>query len=252
MTVAELALLYGSGSRKGLIELDAVLSEGHEASADVTEHPVEAGVAISDHVRRKLRTLEIVGVISNTPIVDEKSAGVKEAIAAVKAFESDLAGDAILSRIPIAAGVVGGKLNATIRGRADDARKSRRPIIGADIVNPNAERVSFAWTEIERITGEGILVTVATTLRDYPSMAITSARTTRTSETGDAIEVSLSLKEVVIVSSTKAEIPAEFLKPKNLGRQATKPPPPKVEEQATAAIDNRTEAARLLDASRGK
>lgn len=50
------------------LNLDASVKEEHGAELDVTEFPVEQGVAITDHARPKPRELTIEGVVSNTPI----------------------------------------------------------------------------------------------------------------------------------------------------------------------------------------
>lgn len=50
------------------LELDASLTETHEAEVDVTQFPVEVGVAVSDHARPKPRKVQIEGLVSNTPI----------------------------------------------------------------------------------------------------------------------------------------------------------------------------------------
>lgn len=50
------------------IEFDCTLSETHEASAQVTEHPIETGANITDHVRPMLARVSIEGLITNTPI----------------------------------------------------------------------------------------------------------------------------------------------------------------------------------------
>lgn len=238
--MAEVALLYGTGTRAGLIELDAVISEAHESGADVTEHPVEAGVAITDHVRRKLRTLEIQGVVTSTPLVPAPDSVAK----AVKEFEGELRGNAILNAIPIVSGVVAGGVNARIRQRVESGRTA----LGVDVRNPAETRPVDVWAELERIKNEGQVVTVATTLGDYPSMVITSLRT---GGGVHSIEVSISLKEIVIVSTATAQIPPELLKPKGMGKQATKPAPAKAGVAATSAVDNRTGAARIFDAITG-
>lgn len=49
------------------VVLDCSVNEGHTAENDVTDHPVEKGFAVTDHVRNKPDTLSIEGVISNTP-----------------------------------------------------------------------------------------------------------------------------------------------------------------------------------------
>lgn len=50
------------------LAIDATITELHTAEAEITEHPVEDGAAIVDHVRPKADTIQIEGVISNTPI----------------------------------------------------------------------------------------------------------------------------------------------------------------------------------------
>lgn len=50
------------------IELDAAISESHVGEVDVTEHPIEQGADIADHARPKPDTLNIEGLVSNTPI----------------------------------------------------------------------------------------------------------------------------------------------------------------------------------------
>ncbi len=50
------------------LTLDASVSETHTSDVEVTEHPVEDGVAVADHARVKPAGLVIEGIISNTPI----------------------------------------------------------------------------------------------------------------------------------------------------------------------------------------
>jgi hypothetical protein len=53
----------------GAVQLDASLNETHSGSVDVTQHPVEEGADITDHVRIKPETLSITGIVSNTPLI---------------------------------------------------------------------------------------------------------------------------------------------------------------------------------------
>jgi hypothetical protein len=52
-----------------IIPFDAILDELHETVSEITEHPVEVGVDVTDHVRPLPDRLNLVGVISNQPIV---------------------------------------------------------------------------------------------------------------------------------------------------------------------------------------
>jgi hypothetical protein len=46
----------------GELVLDAAPSQRHQHDVDVTEHPVELGAAVTDHVRPKPRVLQVEGV----------------------------------------------------------------------------------------------------------------------------------------------------------------------------------------------
>src|SRR6266850_6876576 len=54
--------------RLDVITVDAAMTETHTLEAEVTEHPVEQGANITDHIRPKLKRYTIDGIISNTPI----------------------------------------------------------------------------------------------------------------------------------------------------------------------------------------
>lgn len=59
---------YKTGGRLGTVELDATVSETHSAASDVTQHPVEAGANVVDHVRPKPRTLVLEAIVTDTPV----------------------------------------------------------------------------------------------------------------------------------------------------------------------------------------
>ena len=50
------------------LELDAAISVVYSRTADVTDHPVERGSNVSDHVRPKPVEIKIEGMLTNTPI----------------------------------------------------------------------------------------------------------------------------------------------------------------------------------------
>jgi hypothetical protein len=52
----------------GVITFDAVLSEEHERDAEVTDHSVETGVAVTDHVRPLPNDLHLEVVVTNQPL----------------------------------------------------------------------------------------------------------------------------------------------------------------------------------------
>jgi len=48
--------------------IDVSISESHSIGADVTDHPVEDGIGITDHIRPTPRTIRIEGLVTNHPL----------------------------------------------------------------------------------------------------------------------------------------------------------------------------------------
>lgn len=51
-----------------VIDFDATITETHSQAATATEHPVEVGANVSDHVRAQLAKISLEGFVTNTPI----------------------------------------------------------------------------------------------------------------------------------------------------------------------------------------
>lgn len=50
------------------LELDATVTETHRSQAEVTKHPVETGASLTDHILAGPQEIDVLGVVSNTPI----------------------------------------------------------------------------------------------------------------------------------------------------------------------------------------
>jgi len=61
------------GNLYGNIELDAVLDEAHEWSAEATSNPVETGAPVTDHVIDQADKLKIKGFVTDTPLTISQS-----------------------------------------------------------------------------------------------------------------------------------------------------------------------------------
>lgn len=48
--------------------IDAVIKESHELRAEISEHPTEDGNSFVDHVAQGPTTIQIEGIITNTPL----------------------------------------------------------------------------------------------------------------------------------------------------------------------------------------
>jgi hypothetical protein len=54
--------------RVGQLTVDALVKESHELRAQISEHPTESGESFCDHVINLPITIQLEGIISNTPL----------------------------------------------------------------------------------------------------------------------------------------------------------------------------------------
>lgn len=74
-------LTWTVGGRDVLVTFDACTSQGFEGVAEPTEHNVERGAPVSDHVRPGARTITLEGTISNRPLTDDGTNGARQVVA---------------------------------------------------------------------------------------------------------------------------------------------------------------------------
>lgn len=53
----------------GTVAFDCFISENHRRECEVTEHEIEDGANVSDHIILKPDTLDLMGIVSDTPVV---------------------------------------------------------------------------------------------------------------------------------------------------------------------------------------
>lgn len=76
-----------AGSTESLA-IDATASESHSGEMDVTEHPVETGANITDHARKKPRTVKIDGVLVDYPVENPDDGNAGRALANLATLEA--------------------------------------------------------------------------------------------------------------------------------------------------------------------
>jgi hypothetical protein len=170
------------------ITLDASLTETHTAEVETTDHPVEKGANITDHLRAKPRMVTIEGVVTNTPMPDS-GANAQNA--------------------------------ETSQVRTPDGRvvfESRTP-------TQDATRAGAAYRDLLALRA-GKLITIVTALETFESMAITSIAVPRDARSGQSIRFILQAKEIVQVSSATTQLVEDKVKSKKkLGKKAATPTP---------------------------
>jgi hypothetical protein len=170
------------------------------------------------------RTLQIQGVISNTPIEvpldfaegarfrDVRIKGAQPTVGTVFGRPFPVAG-ALLSKIPVPIS----PLQATVQG-----------------FDVDFDRARACWDQIIRLQTESILVDVTTTLQRYTAMAIQQCTATRNAKFGNALSFTMSLLSIRIGKTEAVAVPALSTTKKNQGRKVPAPkkdaPVPKAEE----------------------
>lgn len=67
--IEQLSLIFSdTQNRIGELIIDGFLSETHEFCNELTTHPVESGCSFVDHIHHKPISLQLEGIISNTPM----------------------------------------------------------------------------------------------------------------------------------------------------------------------------------------
>lgn len=167
--MAELTWTLENGGEAS-IAFDATVRDSHIASATITEHPVEDGVAISDHIRPDLDRVTLQVVVSNTPIS---------------------------SPTDHADGVTGRQTSVELTG-VDGETAARALVLAFD---GTLTRVRSVYEELLRLMSSGTLVNVITSLREYEGMAIANVSPVREAASGNALVAGVEFKQVRIVES---------------------------------------------------
>ncbi len=156
-----------------VISVDCTVSETHGRESPPSEFPLEDGVSISDNVWVKPFTLEIQGIISDTPLSP--------------------VGGLITSAVASTLGNVG--VVALGAGQA-----LFKAISGAK--SPSVQ----AYAQLLELQEQRKPFVVITSLRRYTNMFIKSISVPRESSTGKVLNFTLSLVELIIVSPQSVNI----------------------------------------------
>lgn len=161
------------------------------------------------------------------------------------------------SRVSVTRNPVEKGLDVTDHIRAEPQRLTIRGVISNApigrpglLADPEPNRAENAHATLLDLQARGELLTVATTLRDYTSMALENVDVNRTSESGDSLDLTLTLVEIRIVESDTVAIDPSTLIVKRTGGKSsrgkkTKKKKPSADKKDPK--DNRTTAARWYD-----
>jgi hypothetical protein len=155
-----------------ILEFDVVTSEEHSAESDLTEHVVESTEAISDHKRAKPREISIGAHVTNTPLSNPPNSGFAQT-----------------------------QITSQISPDTGDSRATVRVFSG------EFDRLQDVETTLDRLRREAIDLTVETRVRTYENVQLVSYTIPRSADTGDALDISLRLREVFRATTQTVEAP---------------------------------------------
>lgn len=200
-------ILRTVGSQVTPLILDGTVKEVFTATAEATQHPVEDGADVTDHVIIRPDGLSISGIITETPF-----GGLSDLIKA--------SGATVASAIGGALGPFGGAVGA-IAGAAGG--KS----LAGSIFGSTDRVLSAVCKEFVNLRDARQPVDIQTGLQLYSGYIFVSFTATRDQKTGGSINVDLEFKELILVESqtTQVAIPKVkgALQGANKGRQSKSP-----------------------------
>lgn len=111
-----------------------------------------------------------------------------------------------------------------------------------EIPNASEGRSASTWQELIRIWKNKTLVRLVTGIEEFPHMVITNLSTRRDASFSSSLQIQISLEEVQLVHSARVAMPDEMQKPKDMGKQPTRPAEPAVANKAHQ-LDRQTTGA---------
>lgn len=237
----------------GDIWVDVSIRESHSATAEVSDHPVEEGSAITDHVRPLPRTIEIEGLVTNHPLELPLSHAGNARVSAEKIAlryaanplpriapnTQQIEGEPDVGLLGVVPGVDQGV--ALLGALRLDVRSKRR--FSADrytvdqLATTNFSASALHFTEefnrveevhqaLLQIIDESLLVRVYTALMVYPNVALSDLSIERSGTIGrNALKFSATGRVLRIVSSETVALP-NALATQSKGKQDTLPADP--------------------------
>jgi hypothetical protein len=193
VNLAEIALLGASNlflqqtSQIGGIQVDTTLEESYEDSLEITEHPVEAGAAITDHSFK--RPMELVLTCGWS---DSSASGALGLVSGLIATQS-----------PAAAGILGIASGISSLLTNPGAGSSGSFTGGAMAAS---DYVAGIYSNLLQLQESRQAISVTSGLRVYDSMLIQSLRVRRDQRTQYALNVQAILRQIIIVSTQTATL----------------------------------------------
>jgi hypothetical protein len=215
-------LAYKVGDVFTSLYIDAAIRESHSTASQITEHPVEQGANVADHVRPELEKLTFDVYFTNTPIRlpkshvgtalsgDFKSADLPEPPSESLTWRRD-GGPTLVSPVipPQRLGLGLATDGVAPEWQAAPLQGYRLPLPGVNVLQFSSEfdRVRLVYDALRQLVIAGTLCRILTTLRQYDNMVLRSMDTPRDVQSGSAITVTIEAMQVRLVATETVTAP---------------------------------------------
>lgn len=197
-----------NGGSTRTLRFDAILSESHQFSADVTEYAVEKGSNISDNARATLDRVRLDVFVSNSPthgldLVQSSDLG---SGSVTRGKENGVSLDVPEYEAPLAPtpgavfGAIGGLINSLLGGK----KEYRASVLTFDTA---FSAVSRTYYELDQLRKNGQLVKIITPMWDHSDMVLVNVEMNRDPGTGDSGQFSLEFKQMRVVETKQVAKP---------------------------------------------
>lgn len=176
---------------------DADLQETHEGTNLITEHPVEEGADISDHVRPQLKRFTVEGVVSDTPLLSNPDVVNQTSFTGIELQ---------IPEQPFKFGV-SNLVNAGIGALSDAVFPPKPPRVNMLTFDDFKSRKRAAFDLLEDARLNARELRVITSMTEYDRMVIEQVLVTRTPDSGTGANFMVTVKEIEKVSSDIAVAP---------------------------------------------
>lgn len=199
-------IVNDSTGQNTVIQLDASLKEIHGRKSAATKFPLENGLGISDHMIISPFSLELNGIITDSPI------------GTVQQLITEVGGSLAASLLPPIIPTVGSAAYSILSSQPNTDPTGQRN-------NPPHNSV-VAYKTLLDLQSNSQPFDVLTSLYRYPSMWIEDISAPRDSGTGDSLIFTVQLSQLILVSPQSVNVkifanPALSANQGDLGQQNT-------------------------------
>jgi hypothetical protein len=175
----------------GQLTFDAVRSESHDLSAEVTDYAVETGVAVVDHVRPNPDRITLEVFVTNTPV-----------------YSADGFNEPLTLDLPYPDQAPSGAFAGGFQAVSQALTRPTQVSVNVMQFDGNIDYVQNALVQLQALKNDATLLTVITPRNTYFNMILERIGMHRERSTGTSgADFSLEFRQILIVSSSIVQAP---------------------------------------------